>query len=60
MQDHHCEPDRLCSCNQLAAEPSDNCPVHGIGRKRCRCEKFVKERPVHDVPTTTKGVPGED
>ena len=44
IEPHYCRESHTCTCNPLAIEPSETCPVHGAGERplRCwRCGRFL-------------------
>lgn len=46
MKKHKCKKSTLCICNQLASEPNEKCPVHGVmWPPRCDCGRFVAYKP---------------
>lgn len=52
MIDHICKEIDYCTCNQLADEPDENCPIHGSGifpPRCCICGRFMKWEPIEIV-----------
>lgn len=42
---HRCKRRDYCTCNSMALEPSEECPIHGCGDwpPRCaECGRFIK------------------
>ena len=48
MKEHQCKVINYCICNTMAAEPDEDCSVHGHGPiypRRCTyCGRYMKKR----------------
>lgn len=52
MENHICKESNSCICDLLALEPSESCPVHGVGKFPPRCEicgRFMKYKEKFDT-----------
>ena len=51
VKDHECKYTKICNCWPTASSPNEECPIHGYGEKKIKCDtcgKYMNKYNTHN------------